>query len=76
MSELNNIVVDSTRLRNEYDEVIVEVCKQLWNLVLDANRHVVNEKGEAVRLNISDVCNTVTNVAQKYRAEQAAEGLA
>jgi len=63
------MVIDSKRLREEYDIVIVEVCKALWEQAKDEAATLKNENGEAVRFNTEDLCNVMTNVVQRYRAE-------
>ena len=62
------IQVHSLELKNEYEKVLHNVCHAFLGLVLNASEGVVNELGEQVKLNVGDVCNTLTNLLQSHRA--------
>lgn len=61
--------VDSTKLRDEYETVLNAAGKFLWEGVLAEAEKVVNEKGESVKFNVGDLCNTLTNLAQAHRRD-------
>jgi len=63
------LTVSAEDFRNDYDNMIVDICKALFAQVLESAGQIVNDKGESLKLNVADLCNTLTNVAQRYRAE-------
>jgi len=66
------IQVFSEDFEKDYDKTIINVCEALWAGVLSSSYKIVNEKEEPVTFNVADICNTLTNVIQKYRVAHAA----
>lgn len=61
------ITVNSTAFRESYEDTLTKVCEDLFAQNLAALSTVVDETGAALKFNVNDICNTLTNVSQVYR---------
>lgn len=62
------LTISADDFKNDYDKLIVTVCEKLFGKVLEHAGAIVDDQNNSVKFNISDICNVLTNIAQKHRA--------